>query len=254
MAFSGFDLTGKVMMIVGAGRGIGRSVAICSAEAGADLILTSRTREELDSAAEEIRKLGRKAAPVVFDVSKVADVRRGFAEAIAAFGKLDVVVNNAGTNVPKMSLDVTEEDWDLILDTNLKGLFFCCQEAGRHMVERKQGKVINISSQMGVVGGPKRAPYCASKGGVCQLTKALAIEWAPYSVTVNAVAPTFIRTPLAEVFLKDEAFRKDVISRIPLGHIGEPEDVAGAVIYLASNAANLVTGHTLCVDGGWTIQ
>lgn len=243
------------MMVTGAGRGIGRSIAICAAQAGADLVLTSRTRAELETAAEEIANLGRKAVPVVFDVSDLQDIRRGFTEAIDAFGRLDVVVNNAGTNIPKMAIDVTEEDWDTVLDTNLKGLFFCCQEAGRHMLERGSGRIINIASQMGVVGGPRRAPYCASKGGVVQLTKSLAIEWAPNNVTVNAVAPTFIRTPLSEEFLsKDEAFRLDVISRIPLGHIGEPEDVAGAVIYLASDAANLVTGHTLVVDGGWTAQ
>ena len=168
------------------------------------------------------------------------------------FGQIDILVNNAGINIPKYALDVTEEDWDLVLDINLKGLFFCSQAVGREMVKRKSGKIINISSQMGVIGYYKRAAYCSSKAGVVNLTRVLAIEWAPYGVRVNCIGPTFLRTPLTAPMFADEGYYQEIVDRIPLGDIGKPEDVVGAVVYLASPASDLVTGHALLVDGGWT--
>jgi 2-deoxy-D-gluconate 3-dehydrogenase len=169
------------------------------------------------------------------------------------FGRIDLLVNNAGINVPRLALDVTEEDWDRVLDVNLKGAFFTAQAVARKaLVPQGGGKVINIASQNGVIGFHHRAAYCSSKAGLVNLTRVLALEWAPYRITVNAVGPTFIDTPLTKPMFEDRAFRDEVLSRIPLGRIGRPEDVVGAVVYLASPSADLVTGHTLLVDGGWT--
>jgi len=252
MAFEGFALTDKAIVVTGAGRGIGRAIAIAAARMGADVVLGSRTLSEVETAAEEIRALGRRAECFFLDVTEIPSIEAFVADALEAFGRIDVLVNNAGWNRLKPALEYTEEEWDLILNTNLKGLFFCSQIVGRHMIEQRRGKIINISSQMGIVGGPLRAPYCASKGGVGQLTKALAVEWAPYNIKVNAVAPTFTRTPLAEKALQNPEFQEDVLRRILLGRLAEPEEIAGAVLYLASDAADMVTGQILAVDGGWT--
>ena len=251
MGFPGFDLTGKVMLITGAGKGIGHGIAIAAAQMGADVLLNSRTRSDLEKVAEEIRAAGGKAEPVIFDVSKMDEIARGAQEAIDVWGRIDVLVNNAGTNRPKPALEVTEEDWDAIHDLNLKGLFFLTQTLVKPMIERKSGKIVNISSTMGLVGGPLRTAYSASKGGVVLLTKGLAVEWAPYNVTVNAVSPAFTRTPLADVLLQRKDFYEDVVRRIPMGRVGEVDEVVGAVLFLASEAANWITGQTIAVDGGW---
>jgi 2-deoxy-D-gluconate 3-dehydrogenase len=247
-----FDLTGKVMVVTGAGRGIGRAIALVAAEAGADLALGSRTVAELEAVAAEAKPHGRRIRSLPLDVCDRASIDRFVAETLAAFGRIDVLVNNAGTNRLKPALEVTEEDWDLILDTNLKGLFFLTQAVARGMIERKSGRIINIASQAGLVGGPIRAPYCASKGGLINLTRALACEWAPHGVTVNGVAPTVTRTPLAEKAMENPIFRESVERNILVGRLAEPTEIAAAVIYLASDAAAMVTGHTLAVDGGWT--
>jgi len=206
----------------------------------------------LEKIAEEARGFGRRVECFYVDVSKVESIRDFVGQVFTAYDHVDVLVNNAGYNKLKPALECTEEEWDVIHDTNLKGLFFMSQMVGRRMIERREGKIINISSQMGLVGGPLRSPYCASKGGVTMLTKSLAVEWAPYNIKVNAVAPTFTRTPLAERALQNKEFREDVLRRILLGRLAEPEEIVGAVLYLASDAANMVTGHTLAVDGGWT--
>lgn len=169
-----------------------------------------------------------------------------------AFGHIDILVNNAGVNITQWAVDVTEEAWDRVLDTNLKALFFCAQTVGKVMIRQKKGKIINVSSQTGTVAIPQRAAYCSSKGGVNQLTKLLAIEWAQYNINVNAIAPTFIETPFTKPMFEKEGFREYVLGNIPLGRVGTPDDVTGAVIYLASEASNMVTGHILLVDGGWT--
>ena len=166
-------------------------------------------------------------------------------------GRVDVLVNNAGTNRPKPALEVTEDDWDTVYDLNLKGLFFLTQALVKPMIERENGKIINITSTMALVGGPLRTIYSGSKGGVLSLTKGLAVEWAPHNVTVNTVAPAFTRTPLANELLKRKEFYDDVVRRIPMGRVGEVEEIVGAVLYLASEAANWVTGQTIAVDGGW---
>lgn len=252
MAFSGFALTDKVMIVTGAGRGIGAAIAVGAAQMGADLALGSRTIEELERIAEKVRGYGRRVESFYVDVSKVASIHDFVEKVFTVYDHIDILVNNAGYNKLRPAVDYTEEEWDIILDTNLKGLFFMSQMVGRRMIERREGKIINISSQMGLVGGPLRSPYCASKGGVTLLTKSLAVEWAQHNIKVNAVAPTFTRTPLAEKALQNKEFREDVLRRILLGRLAEPEEIVGAVLYLASDAANMVTGQTLAVDGGWT--
>lgn len=251
MAFPGFELNDKVMLITGSGKGIGRGIAIAAAQMGAKVLLNSRTPADLEEVASEIHANGGEAEPVAFDVSKMDDIARGAQAAIEVWGRIDVLVNNAGTNRPKPALELSEEDWDAIYDVNLKGLFFLTQTLVKPMIARKNGKIINISSTMGLVGGPLRTAYSGSKGGVVLLTKGLAVEWAPHNVTVNAVAPAFTRTPLADVLLQRKEFYEDVVRRIPMGRVGEVDEVVGAVLFLASEAANWVTGQTIAVDGGW---
>lgn len=251
MAFPGFELKDKVMLVTGSGKGIGRGIAIAAAQMGAKVLLNSRTLADLEEVADEIRAHGGEAEPVVFDVSEMDGIAYGAQEAINVWGRIDVLVNNAGTNRPKPALDLSEEDWDAIYDLNLKGLFFLTQTLVKPMIARKNGKIINISSTMGLVGGPLRTAYSGSKGGVVLLTKGLAVEWAPHNVTVNAVAPAFTRTPLAEELLQRKEFYEDVVRRIPMGRVGEVDEVVGAVLFLASEAANWITGQTIAVDGGW---
>ena len=243
-----FDLTGKVALVTGASRGLGAGIADALVEAGATVAGTSRDRASASRVAE---RLGTPA--VEMDVTDVASVREGVERVVSGLGRLDILVNNAGVNVPQGIFDVDEESWDAVIDTNLKGSFFAAQAAARHMVGRGEGgRIINVGSQAGVVGIEERSAYCASKGGTTLLTKVLAIELAPHGITANTVAPTFIATELTRSTLEDPARRERVLSRIPLGKIGEVEDVAAAVVYLASRAARMVTGHTLLVDGGWT--
>jgi 2-deoxy-D-gluconate 3-dehydrogenase len=250
--FSEFDLSGKVAIVTGAGRGMGFHIALALAKYGADIVVCSRTVPELKRVGAEIEKIGRRALVHEMDVTNISEIHTMVERAVNAFGHIDILVNNAGVNITQWAVDVTEETWDRVLDTNLKALFFCAQAVGRVMIRQKKGKIINISSQTGTVAIPQRAAYCSSKGGVNQLTKLLAIEWAQYNINVNAIAPTFIETPFTKPMFEKEGFREYVLGNIPLGRVGKPEDVTGAVIYLASEASNLVTGHILLVDGGWT--
>lgn len=201
---------------------------------------------------EVAAEIGGLAVPI--DVREVDSIRSGMEEVVREFGRLDVLVNNAGLGANHAALDVTEADWDELMAVNLRGLFFCCQAAARHMLPRGFGRIVNMSSQAGLVGIANHAVYSASKGGVNQLTRVLALEWSALGVTVNAVAPTFIETPGTKERLDEPEFRRAVLARIPAGRIGTIDDVAGAVIYLASPAARLVTGTVLTVDGGWTAQ
>jgi 2-deoxy-D-gluconate 3-dehydrogenase len=250
--FSEFDLTGKVAIVTGAGRGMGYHIALALAKYGADIVVCSRTVLELERVGAEIEKLGRRVLIQQMDVTRIPEIYAMVEQSTKAFGHIDILVNNAGVNITQWAVDVTEEAWDKVVDTNLKALFFCAQAVGKVMIRQKKGKIINISSQTGTVAIPQRAAYCSSKGGVNQLTKLLAIEWAQYNINVNAIAPTFIETPFSKPMFEKEGFREYVLGNIPLGRVGQPEDVMGGVIYLASEASDLVTGHVLLIDGGWT--
>jgi NAD(P)-dependent dehydrogenase (short-subunit alcohol dehydrogenase family) len=247
-----FDLTGKVAVVTGAGRGLGYHFSLALAKYGADVVVCSRTGSELEKVAADVEQLGGRALIQSLDLTDIKSIQPMIDGTVKAFGRIDVLVNNAGINRPQWALEVTEEDWDLVMNTNLKGLFFCAQAAGRVMIQQRKGKIINISSDAGTVGLPRRAPYCASKGGVNLLTKVLAIEWAEYNINVNAIAPAFIETPLTRPMFKEKGFREYVLGHTPLGRVGKPADVTGAVVFLASESSDYMTGHVMLIDGGWT--
>jgi NAD(P)-dependent dehydrogenase (short-subunit alcohol dehydrogenase family) len=249
-----FSLSGQVAIITGASKGIGFGVAKALSHAGARVAVAARSSSDLEMLVDEIRAAGGEARAFPLDVSDLEEVKSCFRAVRESFGRLDILVNNAGLGANHPAIDVTEADWDEMMNVNLKGLFFCCQAAGRIMLEQRSGRIINMSSQASVVGIRDHAVYCASKGGVNQLTRVLALEWSAFGVNVNAIAPTFIYTPGTADRLDDPAYRQKVIDRLPIGRVGKITDVAAAVIYLASPAGALVTGSVLMVDGGWTAQ
>ena len=247
-----FELTGKVMVVTGASRGIGQAIAVAAAEHGADLALGNRNIAEAAATVEACRALGRRAEVWALDVASVESIDAFLAQVWGAFGRIDVLVNNAGYNSPKPAWDYTEAEFDYITDVNLKGAFFLTARVAKRMADAGiAGSIIAISSQAGIVGGPLRAPYGAAKAGVNHYTKSLAAELAPHNITINAVAPTFTRTPMLEAALANPEFAKN-LEKVPMGRLAEPAEIAGAVIYLASDAARMVTGQTLAVDGGFT--
>lgn len=248
-----FDLKGQTAIVTGAGRGIGKAIALGLAEAGADIGLVARTAPELEAMAEKIQKLGRKAVPISSDLTRTEGIQPLVEDLASQLGDIDILVNNAGINIPQDSVDVTVEAWDQIIDINLKASFFMAQAVGKIMIRQGHGgRIINMSSQTGSVALIKRAAYCASKAGLNLVTKVLALEWANHGILVNAVAPTFIETELSKGYLADPEFREYALAKNLLKRIGTPEDVLGAVLYLASAASSLVTGHILMVDAGWS--
>jgi NAD(P)-dependent dehydrogenase (short-subunit alcohol dehydrogenase family) len=250
-----FDVSGKIALVTGAARGLGRATALALAQAGADVALGLRDRATGAELAAAIEALGRRALPLQMDVTRRAEVTAAVAEAVRALGRIDILVNNAGIGPPNPAEAVTEADFDATLAVNLKGTFFVSQEVGRAMIAAgRGGRIINLSSQAGFVALPTESVYCMTKAAIAHLTKCLAVEWAPHGINVNAVAPTFIRTPGTAKWLEDETFRRDLLARIPLGRVGEPGDVAGTIVFLASPAAAMITGATLLVDGGWTAR
>ena len=248
------DLQGRVAVVTGASRGIGHDLALALAHAGAIVVASGRDEAALEQVVAQIRDEGGTGHGMTADITDPSASAELMARVVASHGSLDILVNNAGLGANHDVFDITPSDWDELMDVNLRGLFFATQAAARHMVARGYGRIINMSSQAGQVALPRHTVYCTSKGGVEQLTRALALEWASSGVTVNAVAPTFVRTPGTAERLDDPAFLNDVVTRIPVGRVGTTTDVAAAVLYLASDAAGLVTGSTLPVDGGWTIQ
>ncbi len=244
-----FDLSGKVAIVTGANTGIGQAIAVALANAGADVACVGRTPAE-DTVAR-IRELGRKAEIVSADLSSIEPVGRVVDETVSKLGGLDILVNNAGIIRRADAVDFTEEDWDAVVDTNLKSVFFLCQAAGRHMIANGGGKIINIASMLTFQGGIRVPSYTASKSGIGGLTKLLANEWAGKGINVNAIAPGYIATNNTAALQADEARNKSILDRIPSGKWGDADDLGGAAVFLASRAADYVQGHILAVDGGW---
>jgi len=246
-----FRLDGKRALVTGAGRSIGLAAVSALADAGADVTLAARTSKEIEEAAEAIRSRGQKAAPLTLDVRDIDAVKK----AVAAQEPFDILVNNAGANRPAPFVDVKVEDFDFVVSLNVRAAYFVAQAVARRLIEAKRGgSIINMSSQMGHVGGPTRTVYCATKHAMEGFTKAMAIELAAHKIRVNTLAPTFIETPMTRPFFQNQAFREDTLRRIKLGRLGQLEDLTGAIVFLASDAAALMTGTSLVVDGGWTAE
>ncbi|WP_040950018.1 SDR family NAD(P)-dependent oxidoreductase [Gorillibacterium massiliense] len=253
MYLPSFSVEGKTAIVTGAGRGIGRALAIGLAEAGADVALFARTQSDLEEVAAEVRKIGKKAYPLRVDVTQREEVESAVEEVRGLAGNIDILVNNAGMNIRTPALEVTDEQWNTIIQTNLKSVFLMSQTCGRIMKEAGAGRIINVSSVGGHVALRTGVVYGATKAAIIQMTKILALEWGKYGVLVNAVGPWYFRTPLTEKLLANEEYVGEILARTPLGRIGALEELVGPVVFLASDAANYVTGQTLMVDGGMTI-
>lgn len=247
-----FDLTGKVAIVTGASRGLGQYFGRALARAGANLVITSRNRDSLEPFKQEIETLGRRALPLALDVRDYDSIQHMVEDAYAAYGEIDILVNNAGCNVRKPAIDITWDDWNLVLDTNLRGTFFVAQAVAKRMIPRRYGRIINIGSVTAVFGYAGLTPYCASRGGVKQLTMSLADDWGPYGITVNCLAPGWFKTAQTAVMYEDKEWVEYLCDRIPLKRPGTPTDLDGAAVFLASDASEYITGQTLLVDGGIT--
>jgi NAD(P)-dependent dehydrogenase (short-subunit alcohol dehydrogenase family) len=253
--FPRFDLAGQIALVTGAARGLGNAIALALAHAGADIALGLRDVATGTELVHQIEAMGRRVLPLQMDITHLDQIQIAVDQAVAHFGRIDILVNNAGLGPSNLAENVSEADFDLTLNVNLKGTFFVSQAVGRVMIRQNYGRIINLSSQAGFVALPTESIYCMTKAAISHLTKCLAVEWGTYNITVNAVAPTFIRTPGTEEALADPAFRADTLERIAALHrVGDPMDVAGAVIFLAAPASSLITGDTLLIDGGWTAR
>jgi len=253
MGFAEFNLEGKVAFVTGAGRGLGRAGALALAAAGADLVLVSRTQSQLEATARLVEGLGRRALVAPADTRNAAEVEAAAAAAVARFGRIDILFNNAGTNVRKSVVEMPDEDFHTIMDTNVTGAFLVARAVGRQMVRQGAGVIVNMSSMSALSAEPTKAVYAASKGAMALFTKGLALELAPHGIRVNAIAPGYMLTSLVQGGLEADPARKQrVLARIPLGRLGQPEEIGGALVFLASDAARYVTGATVVIDGGWT--
>ena len=249
-----FDLTGKVALVTGASRGLGSYFSKALARAGADIVITSRTVESLATTRSEIEAVGRKALPCMLDTRKIETIQPMVDRALETFGRIDILVNNAGCNIRKAAVDMTPDDWDTVVGTILRGAFFVSTAVVRSaMLSQGKGRIINIGSGTSVFGFPGIVPYCAARGGMTQMTKALAAEWSPNGITVNVIAPGWFKTAQNAVLYEDPRWVANVVEKIPAGRTGLPNDMDGAVVFLASDAAEYVTGQLLFVDGGFTI-
>ena len=247
-----FDLTGRVAIVTGASRGLGQTFARALARAGADLVITSRTLDSLRPFQKEIEAVGRRAVPLALDVRDDASIRQMVADAKKSFNRIDILVNNAGCNVRKKAVDVTWDDWNLVLDTNLRGAFFVAQSVAREMIPQRYGRIINVGSVTSFFGYAGLGPYGASRGGIRQLTMSLAADWGCHGITVNCLAPGWFKTEQNKVMYEDSDWVEYLVERIPLGRPGRPTDLEGPVVFLASEASEYITGQTLLVDGGIT--
>ncbi|MGB5664830.1 SDR family NAD(P)-dependent oxidoreductase [Eudoraea sp.] len=252
--YPNFKLNGKVAIVTGAARGLGRACALALAHEGADIALGLRDVTTAADLEQEIKAMGRKVIRLQMDVSDLQQINAAVSRVVKTFGKINILVNNVGIAPDNPAEKVTEKDFDNTVNLNLKGTFFTAQAVGKQMIKQGSGRIINMSSQAGFIALENESVYCMTKAGVNHLTKNLASEWAKYNINVNAVAPTFIETPGTEPWLKDRDFRQSVLDRIPLGRIGKPMEVAGAVVFLASDAASLITGEIMVIDGGWTTR
>ena len=249
-----FDLTGRVAIVTGSTRGIGRGIAECLGNAGATVIIVGRNPLECEQVASEIGANGVKTGFVPTDVTKLEQVEFLMQSVEESFGRIDVLVNNAGGALTRKAEEISEDEWDQVLDLDLKSVFLCSQRAGLRMIRQQRGKIINTASIMGQVGQKLTLSYCAAKAGVLGLTRALALEWARYNIQVNALCPGFVLTAINETMMQDEKIRNATLRKTPAGRLGQVSDLAGAALYLASDASNFMTGQTLTVDGGWTAQ
>jgi len=247
-----FELKGKTAIVTGASRGIGEAIAKGFAKAGADLVLVSRNLSALEKVAKEIEGIGRKALPMAADIGNPDDIQKTVAAALKIFPRIDILVNNAGISpVLKKAEEMDLKDWEQIVRVNLTGTFLFCQAVGKVMIQQGGGKIINMATVGAVVGFPRQIGYCATKGGILQLTKVLAIEWTRYNIQVNAIGPAYLETELTKGMRESQIISENLLRRTPMGRFGKPEEIVGAAIYLASDASSYVTGQTLFVDGGW---